>query len=275
MASAAALAGHTGRELVVIWQRDHHCDCRLSDLLIYDGLVIEDEEAAALARKSARHVHNFMEIEQEARPDTKIPTKGVSDSAALLRAGQGDMYVRASDSLASISELFDEEQQFLRTLVPSGPVRDLMEGVRRPNQVAAHIRMGTGKGFDHLSYEAPANWPAGRHREISDWRKKSHFRHFAARIDGLIAEGRADTIFLAADLPETYRHFADRYGARVAWLERGLFDRSARQLQYALADLLLLTAADFFLASTWSSFSDMAQRLARFGRPMEASGRDF
>ncbi len=95
------------------------------------------------------------------------------------------------------------------------------------------------------------------------------------RLDQLIAAGRAETIFLAADLPETYAQFAERYGDRLAWLPRDQFDRSARQLQYALADLLLLTAADLLLASTWSSFSEVAQRLARPGRPINHSGRDF
>jgi len=91
----------------------------------------------------------------------------------------------------------------------------------------------------------------------------------------LIAQGQADHIFLAADLPETYAKFAERYGPRVSFIRRDVYDRSAQQLQYALADLIGLTQADLMLSSTWSSFSDMAQRLARYGRPAERSGHDF
>ena len=47
------------------------------------------------------------------------------------------------------------------------------------------------------------------------------------------------------------------------------------QLQYALADMILLTATDRFLASTWSSFSDITARLMRPERPYEKSGIDF
>jgi hypothetical protein len=95
------------------------------------------------------------------------------------------------------------------------------------------------------------------------------------RIDQLIDAGEARTIFLAADLPETYTTLSERYGDRLTVLLRDRFDRSAAQLQYALADLLLLTTANHFLASTWSSFSDLAQRLARPNRRFERSGTDF
>lgn len=267
IASAAVIAARTGRELVVIWRPDHHCDCRISDLLVYGGPVIEDE-TAELCRRQAGVVYNYMEIE----PGSHFQAPILPEAEAFQ--GQ-DVYVRSAYVLNSPHRTGPEENAFLRRLVPQRAVLDLVAGVRHPNQVAAHVRMATGKGFDHLSHEAPDNWPAHRHQEIADWRQKSHSRHFIARLDQLVAEGRADTIFLAADLPETYQVFAERYGDRVAWLTRDRFDRSQRQLQYALADLLLLTAADRFMASTWSSFSDMAQRLARPGRPVERSGHDF
>ncbi|WP_212525601.1 hypothetical protein [Actibacterium sp. MT2.3-13A] len=267
MASAASIAARTGRELVVIWRPDHHCAARLSDLLAYDGPVIEDG-TAELCRRHAAAVWNYMEIEP-----------GSCFQAPILAGddqhdGQ-DVYIRSAYTLNSPHRRLADEQRFLRALRPTGPVLELVAGVRHPNRVAAHVRMGTGPAHDHLSYESPENWPAHRHAELTAWRQKSHARHFMTRIDALIAEGRAETIFLAADLPETYTQFAERYGARLAFLPRDRFDRSVRQLQYALADLLLLTAADLFLASSWSSFSELAQRLARPGRPFEQSGRDF
>lgn len=63
--------------------------------------------------------------------------------------------------------------------------------------------------------------------------------------------------------------------ARVAILPRRLFDRSARQVQYALADTLLLGRAGRFLGSTWSLMTDLARRLSRDIRLVEMSGRDF
>ncbi|AXI44588.1 hypothetical protein C1J03_00215 [Sulfitobacter sp. SK012] len=266
IASAAAIAQVTGRELVVVWVPDHHCAGHLSDIIDYPGLVIHDAQAALAVRAQTPVSYNYMEIEEGAAFDAPI--------LAETDAGN-DVFIRAAYTLNSPHRDYKIEQSFLRGLIPRPHVSDLVASVRHPNQVAAHIRMGTGPGHDHLSYEAPENWPAERHEELTLWRKKSHASHFLQRIEALELEGRADSIFLAADLSQTYETFTERFGDRLAYLPREDFDRSARQLQFALADLILLSAADRFLASNWSSFSDIAQRLAPADRPMEQSGVDF
>lgn len=270
MASGAAIARATGRELVVIWVPDAHCEGRLLDVIDYAGPIIEEAETAALCRELSARVYNYMEIEPGSHFDEPILA---GDEADGLEGR--DVYIRSAYTLVSPLRRHDDEQAFLRSLLPASPVLELMERVRRPNHLAVHVRMAGGPAHDHLAWESPENWPAHRHQELTEWRAKSHARHFIARIDQLIAEGGPETIFLAADLPETYRAFSDRYADRMVFLPRERYDRSAVQLQYALADLLLLTAADHFLASTWSSFSDLAQRLARPGRVFERSGEDF
>ncbi len=266
MASGASIAARTGRDLVVIWRPDHHCAARIGDLLDYDGAVIEDD-VADLCRRFSGRVYNYMEIEPGA----------VFDDPILADAEDpgDDVYIRSAYTLNSPHCDFEAEQRFLRQLVPAAPVRALLEQVPYPSAVGVHIRTATGPQFDHLRHEAPENWPEARHRELLYWRERSQPEAFEARLDQLIEAGQADQIFIASDLAETYARMAARYGARVVCLERQLFDRSARQLQYAMADLLLLTYADRLLASTWSSFSDMAQRLAWRGRPFEQSGKDF
>ncbi len=268
MASAAAIAAVTERELVVIWCVDHHCEARLDDLLVYGGPVIDDRAGANACRDAAAQVYNYMEIEPGSRFEEPI----LPDPGTL--AGR-DIYIRSAYTLTSPHRSHDVEQRFLRRLVPSDPVRALVAAVRHPNRVALHVRLSTGEGYDHLPHESAANWPAERHAQLIEWRARSRPERFIARLDGLIANGQADSIFLATDLPETYALFAERYGVRLAFLKRVDFDRSVAQLQYAMADLMLLTAADLFLASTWSSFSDVAQRLARPDRPCEQSGKDF
>lgn len=265
MASAAAIAEATERALVVIWRPDPHCQARLGELLDYPGLVIEDDGADVL-RAQAGVEFNYMEIEEGSCFQAPID---LSD-----HAGQ-DVYIRSAYSLTSPHLEMAAEQLFLHDLRPARPILDLVARVRHPNQVAAHIRMGTGPGFDHLLHESPENWPEHRHEELARWRAKSHVDRFTTRLDPLVAEGQAETIFVAADLAETYELLADRYGTRVTWLARDLYGREAEQIQYALADLLLLTRADLFLASSWSSFSDVAQRLAPAGRRRERSGFDF
>lgn len=267
MASGAVVAEATGRELVVIWRPDAHCEARLSDLLDYAGLVVETDLADRL-RADSGLVYNYMEIEEGSNHEGPILT---GDDAFW----SGDVYIRSAYPLKGPHEDFGAEQHFLRALRPASSVLPLMDGLPRAYDVSAHIRMAGGKAFENLAYESAANWPEHRHRELAQWRGKSHRDRFIARLDALQAEGRAETIFVAADLPETYEVLARRYGSRLHWLKRDLYDRSSRQLQYALADLLLLTAGRHFLGSPWSSFTDVAQRLANPLRPFEVAGIDF
>ena len=80
---------------------------------------------------------------------------------------------------------------------------------------------------------------------------------------------------MAADKPETYDAFTETYGDRVAYLPRPVYDRSAEQLRYALADALLLGSAPLLLGSSWSSFSELAMRLSPHKAEIEMSGKDF
>ncbi|WP_143028633.1 hypothetical protein [Ruegeria marina] len=268
IASAASVAMSAGYELVVIWRADHHCGCLMSDLFDYAGPVIGDDRLADLCRRHAARVFNYMEVE----PGACFQEPILIDPGS---ARSGDVYIRSAYTLNSPRRRLDVEQGFLFDLKPSQPVLELVAEVPHPNSVSAHIRMATGPGYDHLAHEASDNWPEHRHREIAHWRAKSHSSRFIARIDALIEEGGVSSIFLAADLAETYTLFAGRYGSRLRTLPRALYDRSERQLQYALADMLLLTASDRFLASTWSSYSDIASRLIAGRVPVERSGIDF
>lgn len=70
--------------------------------------------------------------------------------------------------------------------------------------------------------------------------------------------------FLAADSVEAYRAVLDdvTLAGRVTYLDRGdCMDREARCVQYAMADLLLLSRTHKMLTSQWSSFSILAARL--------------
>ena len=265
LSSAAVIAQACDRQLVVIWVPDHHCGARMGDLFDHDQPLIETAQAAALMRDSAARVYNYMEIEPGSRHLEPVLADPVG----------GDVYVRSAYTLVSPLLMPARERTWLWAMRPSRAVRDLLGRGLRGADLAVHVRMATGPAFDHLRHEAPDNWPAHRHRELVAWREKSHISRFIARLDQLETMGERGRIFAAADLPASYAALADRYGSRLHWLPRDLHDRSAPQQQHALADMLLLASAGRFLASSWSSFSDMAQRLARPGRPVELSGRDF
>ena len=263
VASAAAIADAADRELVVVWQPDDHCDGCFSDLYDYDGAV-EQTRFADTATDLGCVFYNYMPNEPGAQKDAPIRL----DTAA-------DIYARAAFVLNCPASTWELENRFLQSLTPIEEVRALVAGVRHPNDLSAHVRMEGGKKAEHLAYEKAANWLPGDHALIDEWRGKSHFSHFLTRINALIAEGRATRIFLAADMPETYAEFQHHYGDRLALLPRSLYDRSAKQLHYALADAILLSRSPLLLGSTWSSFSELALRLAPQTIAIEMSGKDF
>jgi len=263
MASAAALARQDGRELVVIWQPDHHCQCRLPDLFAYDGALIEDSFLPR-ARAEGMVVYNYMEAEPDSAKD-----------ALITRAPGRDIYVRSAYPLNSPRTDWDRANAFLKGLTVVDAVQDLLGGVRRHNALGVHVRMEGAPGSDHNSYDRVENWTPEGQKQLHYWRRRSHYARFMARIDTLIATGEIETLFLAADTAQTYQAFQARYGPRLACLERPLYDRSREQIQYALADVLLLAECRKMLGSSWSSFSELALRLSDNFSQIEMSGQDF
>jgi glycosyltransferase involved in cell wall biosynthesis len=263
MASGAAIAAETGRELVVVWQPDHHCDCRIFDLFDFRGAVVE-ESFVETARSDGLTVFNYMEVEEGAAKDHPIALDPAKDC-----------YVRSAYALNSPQTNWDSENRWLQGLPLVAAVRDLVAGVGGPYDVSAHVRMEAGAGLDHNTYDSPDNWTADGHRLLHEWRAKSHFSHFMRRIDTLTSQGKAHRLFLAADRAEIYDEFIRRYDDRIVYLKRDLYDRSREQIQYALADAILLSRAPLLLGSTWSSFSELAMRLAQQKLTVEMSGKDF
>ena len=262
MSSGAAIASATGREFVVVWQADKHCDCQLSDLFDYQGEVVS-RSFVEEARKTM-DVTSYLAIEEGSNrfgPITLTPGK--------------DAYLRAADEFNSVFSETEAELAFTRALRPSSAVRDLLRGIDVSDCIGAHVRMEGGPGLDHQAYDSGDNWPEDEHGLIQQWREKSHYSRFMRRIDQLLESGPYSRVFLAADMAETYTAFEQRYGDRLVYLAREHYDRSAAQLRHAMADVILLSHTPILLGSTWSSFSELAMRLAVAPQTVEFSGRDF
>ncbi|MBY6212236.1 glycosyltransferase [Microbulbifer agarilyticus] len=262
IASAAAIAEIEDKELVIVWEPDHHCDAKFSDLFDYDGPVIE-RAFVERARKEGC-LYNYMEVELDAKKNQHIE---VSSNTYT--------YVRSAYTLVHPSSTWDKENEFLKSLKPSQRVLDLISEISVSDCLAVHVRMEAGEGLDHHSYDSVENWTEEGHKELHFWREKSHYSAFLKRIDALIEADSELKIFLATDMAETYKVFSNYYGDRVCYLNRSVFDRSAEQIVYALADALLLSGCRKLLGSTWSSFSELAMRLSNTYSEIEMSGRDF
>jgi hypothetical protein len=261
MASGMAIAKATDRELIVIWTPDHHCDCHLSDLIEYDRAVLTEIDASELAQAEK---YTYMEIEPDACKDAPIPLKKGSD-----------LYIRTAYVINNEHSNWQSENVVLQSLRPVKAVMDLVNSVEAAARLGVHVRMEGAAGTDHNSYDSPDNWLPTSHQQLNQWRGKSHYKRFMARIDQLVSAQPGLKVFVAADTSETYQVFHERYGERVSYLSRETFDRSSQQLRYALADAILLSRCSYMLGSTWSSFSELAQRLSVTIQKTEMSGIDF
>jgi glycosyltransferase involved in cell wall biosynthesis len=261
MVSAMAIAQATDRELMVIWTPDHHCDCYLSDLFNYPGTVLADATEADLENSDR---YTYMEIEPGARKDQYI----------ALVPGR-DIYIRSAYVINNEHSDWETENRLLRSLEPADAVKQLVASVASDGRLGIHVRMEGMPGTDTNSYDAPDNWLAESHQQLNLWRGRSHYGRFMARIDQLIVTQPELELFVAADMQTTYQIFAEKYGDRLSYLPRTRFDRSSEQMRYALADAILLSRCNALLGSTWSSFSELAQRLSVTLNRIEMSGTDF
>lgn len=262
--SAAAIARATERDLVVIWEPDHHCEAQLSDLYAYGGTVLEHSFQPATA--TTTHL-TYMEMED-----------GAAKDAPLILIEGRDAYVRSAYVINHPASHWRSEAAFLRALQPSSDVMALVRGHSAVNarpQIGIHIRMEGAPGTDHNSYDRAENWTAEGHAAINHWRSESHHDRFIARTRQLFDADPKAQAFLAADTPASYTAFEDAFAGRIARLDRTVYDRSASQLQYALADVLLLARTTHLLGSQWSSFTELSLRLSTSIEAHEKAGVDF
>jgi hypothetical protein len=262
IASAAAIANKLDRELVIVWEADDHCECDFTDLYDYEGIIID--KSFVLEAEKQMSVFNYMEIEPNGKKDEEIvidPNK--------------DLYLRAAYTFNSEHSNWNDENEFLRNLIPCKAVESLISDFELENHIAAHIRMEGGAGFEDKSYESMDNWTEEGHDELTKWRQASHFSNFITRIDTLLEQEPQRKLFLATDMPETYKEFERYYGNKLSYLKRDVYDRSKEQIIFGLADAILLSRSQRLLGSTWSSFSELAMRLSTRFSSIEMSGKDF
>jgi len=262
IASAGAIAQATGRKLVVIWEPDVHCGARFADLFAPGPAVIE-QGFAGEARARGMDLLDYMEVEPEAQ-------KG----APLILTEGRDAYLRSAYVIAHDASHWASEAAVLRAWRPVAAVQALVAGMP-PCDVGLHIRAAGAPGDVLAPHDAPTNWSAESHVAIQHARGQSQPARFVAPLEAIWRHSPKARVFLAADRPETYALFDRLYGARITWLARDTWDRSASQMQYALADALLLARARHLLGSNWSSFSELALRLSVRVRRYERSGIDF
>jgi glycosyltransferase involved in cell wall biosynthesis len=259
IASAAAVANATYRELVVVWKPDFHCEAEFCELFDNDLTVIDEINESGIKR------YNYIEIESGSNKDEEI----ITDVSA-------DILVRSAYVLKHKATNWNSENKFLARLRPTNYVRSLIESVPHDYVSSFHIRWEGAPGTDKNLYDHISNWTEEGHAQINLWRDKSNPKTFMKVVDELLTENSGAHFFLASDTESVYEMFLNRYGKKcMRYLPRKTFDRSRDQIIYALADAYLLSKGAQIFGSNWSSFTELASRLSNGKSAVKLAGVDF
>jgi hypothetical protein len=259
LASAWWIAQRTGRELLVIWEPDVHCDCTFDDLFINHGLNVFDANTLNLENSD---IYDYM----------NAPLRRANQLRINHETGK-DLFIKSAYNLDYNFIDQKSENEFLRKL---RPVHEAVEVINRydiSDMIGLHIRMGAGANYDKDRWDSDEFLDATAKELMHYWRSKSHYNNFIPLVEQILSENPAQKFFLAADMQLIYDVFKQRFGESVVYHPRNIYDRSKQQQITALIDMYSLSRTKLIYGSTWSAFTELAARLG--GKPVKLSGRDF
>jgi len=274
LASAAAFANNTGRELIVNWEADEHCGAHIDDLFDAHGsaLVFFSTKLKWPLSEHEKYDHawhnfdsyNYMETEghgaSKGRRVIDDPSKHIYYKGA---------YVMEAGSLVT----WETENLFLRSLRPIDAIVRILTSV--PNldsMVGAHIRSrDMVHDISGVNYKREYGSEAAETLEY--WRNRSSYATFEAKISEILRDNPTQSFFLACDTQHILNRLRAKFGDHVVFIRRDCEGREVACIRYALVDILALSRTKYLLGSNWSSFTELVERLS--GRIVLRAGIDF
>lgn len=257
LASAAEIARNTGRQLRIVWELDRHCGCELSDLLDLEamGLTVVARRAA-LAEAPLRYINNTGRAVHRRR---SIPSTG-------------SVYVASPYRLRSWFGDPSSADWWLRSLVPAPQVRMMIDAMDHSHGIGIHLRVIPPSIEDFGSPSAFA--PNARQlAAIEGVRRATRPAAFIETAQSVLRDG--ETVYFASDC-ETSAVLAEQaFGSRLR-RQRGISRaRDTSGMQAALVDACLLAQSRVLIGSRRSSFTGLAQAMAKPDRTLLIEGVHF
>lgn len=249
--SGLLLSKISKRELVLIWEKDCHCDCYFYDLFENSGFKVFDSIKEINFENV--FVYNYMENEEN-------PAKTKRINYYI----QKDIYIKTAYVLEHFQLSWENENiMFNKLLIKSDVLEKIKEYERKfeiNKCIGFHIRSqipSNNNKFDNSN-----NWNKDSHEKIIYWRNISSLNKFVQLIDRLYKRNSNLNFFISTDEENNIKILKEKFGNRILVVERNVFDRSKEQIQYALIDLYLLSKCKDIFGSYWSSFSEVAHRIS-------------
>lgn len=260
LGSAIAYARATGRVLVVVWERDGHCEARFEALFAPAQLFVSGIGPRKLA--------------DAARADDAWGSWALFD---YMKAGVKDAPVAAPEDRSvyfrSAYALRSEPRALATWAVANAAVRKLkpaaeVEALAPPEaagMIGVHVRARPVEGE-----VAGARYDSNATRILGYWRRKSAPANFAAKMALIRTQNPKARFLVAADTDNARAELRKVPGATVL---NGCEGRGEHCVQHAFAEMRALADTYHLLGSPWSSFSEAVVRLG--GMHMESAGIDF
>lgn len=277
MGSALAFADSTGREPVVIWEKDAHLSANFHDLFANDDMVVMDQFKPKWPLTgyekwnkawSQFNFYNYMEMEKG----------GAIKGQIIINNPDHHIYFKS----AYIMEVrnarltnWEKANKYLRMLKPVESVLSLVrlqESRGLADMVGVHIRNRT-LDADIQNVDFDAEYGSQASKEMEYWRLKSSYYNFVEEMRRIVAKNDTVKFYVSTDTAELLTVVGKEFGDRVHYTARACDNRDAECVQFALVDLLCLAKTKLLIGSTWSSFTEAASRLG--GKAPKLSGKDF
>lgn len=184
---------------------------------------------------------------------------------------------------------WSKESKWLRDhLKPTAAIAALLETENARHHlesaIGVHIRMGLPPS-EH-KYEDCSTWAEAQQRALETARRNSDVSVFAHEMENLWKVTPDQRFFLCADNPRAYEFMSRRFPDQVTrglvfWLNKSTYDRGLTQQKGAVLDVFLLSRCVSLLGSPWSSFTELASRIAGGGTlpngqsRLRVAGKDF
>eukprot|EP00178_Gracilaria_changii_P018943 TRINITY_DN54_c0_g1_i4.p1 TRINITY_DN54_c0_g1~~TRINITY_DN54_c0_g1_i4.p1 ORF type:complete len:702 (+),score=135.17 TRINITY_DN54_c0_g1_i4:190-2295(+) len=273
MGSGISFAQKTGREPMVIWEKDEHFDALYSDIFDTSNLefpVMDEFIPTWPLEGNVKYdavwgdidFYNYMLREDVGKFIVDNPDKSV--------------YFKSSAIMNSNVTTWESENEPVRKL----PVRKDIISMASPIYSKGMAEMG-GVHIRNRSLDEDIPGVDNRGMYYKDdaalldkWRATTKMENFVGTMREMLNNGTVQKFFVASDTVQVCRRLKDIFGEdRIVYIERDCDDRGSKCEKYAMADLLVLSKVKVLLGSTWSSFTGAAMRLG--GPKALLAGTDF